>query len=58
MFTEAEDLNPKVKASTMKLTLKFLDDLLGGDKANLAAWPARYPDLPIRFESDNSIPRP
>jgi len=43
-----------VKAATLALTLAFFGDVLAGQKAPLAAWPARHLDLLARFEPNGS----
>ena len=50
MFTDrlntgGQDLNPKVKAATMELTLAFFADVLAGQKDDLSAWHTRHSDL-------------
>jgi predicted dienelactone hydrolase len=61
MFTDrlntgGQALNPKVKAATLALTLAFFGDVLAGQKAPLAAWPAGHLDLLARFEPNGSPP--
>ena len=50
MFTDrlntgGQDLNPKVKAATLELTVAFFNDVLAGQKGDLSAWYTQHSDL-------------
>ena len=63
MFTDrlntgGQELNPKIKAATLELTLAFFNEVLVGKTDSIAAWPARHSELVARFEPATRARKP